>query len=101
MGLLKAIGWIFKTPLIVLVWLTLGLGFYAAAGMLEGFRIGYTAPIVLTILIILYMIGTFMTSIKANDKQEESNQQSSNVNYDQYDDAETRKALAEYEDLMG
>jgi hypothetical protein len=94
MNIKKILGWIMKTPLILLVLLTAGVGFYAASGMLPGFTISYASPLLLTGLIVLYMLGSFLAS---RDKKIESEPTSdylepSNSDYDE----ETNRALAEY-----
>jgi len=96
MNIKKILGWVMKAPLILLVLLTAGIGFYAASGMLSGFTISYTSPIVLTILIILYILGSFLASrdkkVETYLEQDSDYFDPSNSDYDEVVD----KSLAEY-----
>ena len=94
MNIKKIIGWIIKTPLILLVLATAGIGFYAASGGVEGFRISYGAPIVLSSLIVLYCIGSFMTSNKSTLEDKSNYLDTNNSNYDE----ETQRAIEQYEE---
>lgn len=93
----KILGWVMKTPLIFLILSTAFLGFYAAAGGIEGFRISYASPIVLTILILLYGIGMLLHSRSDNAQFKSDGGQdyldATNSDYDE----ETKKAIEQYE----
>ena len=60
--LMTILSWILRAPLIILVLFSWLISFYAAYAKLQG--VTYTVPIVYTILVILYVIGTFMKVYK-------------------------------------
>jgi hypothetical protein len=90
MNIKKIIGWVIKLPLIFLVLATTILGFIAASGIISGFRIAYTYPIVMASAILLYVIGSFLTSSNT-PKEEKDYLDSSNSDYEE----EARRVLEE------
>jgi hypothetical protein len=51
----KILGWILKAPAILLLFASVIAGFYAATNKIAG--IGFSAPIIILIILILYIIG--------------------------------------------
>lgn len=95
MGIKKVLGWILKTPLILLMLATIGVGFYAASGNVPGFTISYNGPILLTVIAVAYIVGSLLCLMdkKVLSVDKSNYLDTKNSNYDE----ETQRAIDQYE----
>ena len=85
----KIFGWILKSPLILLNIATLGVGIYAAMGLVPGFLISWVAPAIIGGIQLAYIIGAVLVNKARKDNAPESEQYSSEeYNEEQYQPAE-------------
>jgi len=64
----KIIGWIFKTPMYLMLVASLVASYYAAIKNIQG--ITYASPIIMTILVVLFIIGEYMHRAQVSDLKE-------------------------------
>jgi len=72
MGAKTFFGWAIRAPLILLNLVTLGVSIYAAMGKVPGFFISWGAAGIIGVVLLLYLIGSFMIS---SDKKEEAQEE--------------------------